>query len=73
MIDSRISLLLAIVLAANLTASGIPVGQSQTKQTDQGEPVRLRTELVQVQVVVTDKQGRVIEDLKKDDFERSIQ
>lgn len=69
MVERHISLLLAIVLAANVTANTIPLGQSQTKPTDQSESVRLRTELVQVQVVVTDKEGRVIEDLKKDDFE----
>ena len=69
MVERHISLLSAIVLAANVTANTIPLGQSLTKPTDQSESVRLRTELVQVQVVVTDKEGRVIEDLKKDDFE----
>ncbi len=43
--------------------------QSQTKPTDQNESVRLRTELIQVQVVITDKRGRVIEGLKREDFE----
>lgn len=70
MVYRRINLLLAIVFAAGVTANTRPlVGQSQTTPTDQDKPVRLRTELVQVQVVVTDKQGRVIEDLKKDEFE----
>jgi hypothetical protein len=69
MVDRHISLPIAIVFVAYVSANTIALGQSQTKPTGQDEPVRLRTELVQVQVVVTDKQGRVIEDLKKDDFE----
>jgi len=70
MIDKSIGLLLAIVFSTNITAIGAMLGgQSQTKPAGQNEAVRLRTELVQVQVVVTDKQGRVIEELKKEDFE----
>ncbi|HJQ24720.1 MAG TPA: VWA domain-containing protein, partial [Blastocatellia bacterium] len=33
------------------------------------QPVRISTELVQIDVVVTDKQGRVVKGLTKDDFE----
>ena len=69
MVDRHIRLPIAIFFVAYVSANTIALGQSQTKPTGQDEPVRLRTELVQVQVVVTDKQGRVIEDLKKDDFE----
>jgi VWFA-related protein len=70
MIYKTIGLLLAIIFSANITAiSAMLGGQSQTKPAGQNETVRLRTELVQVQVVVTDKQGRVIEELKKEDFE----
>lgn len=70
MIYKTIGLLLAIIFSTNITAiSAMPGGQSQTKPKDHNETVRLRTELVQVQVVVTDKQGRVIEELKKEDFE----
>jgi VWFA-related protein len=70
MIDKAIRLLLAIMFSANATAINAALsGQSQTKPADQNQAVRLRTELVQAQVVVTDKQGRVIEDLKKEDFE----
>src|SRR5512143_2261048 len=70
MVNKHISLLFAIVFAAYVTANSIPLGgRSQSRPFDQSESVRLRTELVQVQVVVTDKQSRVIEDLKKDDFE----
>jgi len=69
MVDRNIRLPIAIVFVALVSTTAIAFGQSQTKPANQDEPVRLRTELVQVQVVVTDKQGRVIEDLKKDDFE----
>ncbi|MFY9574866.1 MAG: VWA domain-containing protein [Blastocatellia bacterium] len=69
MVDRHTRLPIAIIFVACVSANTIALTQSQSKPTDQDEPVRLRTELVQVQVVVTDKQGRVIEGLKKDDFE----
>lgn len=70
MIDKTIRLLLAIIFATNITTvSAVFGGQAQTKPPDQTEVVRLRTELIQVQVVVTDKQGRVIGELRKEDFE----
>jgi VWFA-related protein len=65
MIEKAIGLLLT-----SITALGAVLGsQSQPKPADQDEAVRLRTELIQVQVVITDKQGRIIESLKKQDFE----
>jgi VWFA-related protein len=66
MVDQFASVLLAIAFAMS-TGSLSTIGQ--TRPANQDEPVRLRTELVQVQVVVTDKQGRVIEGLNKEDFE----
>ena len=70
MVDRHIGVLLAILLATNIPAiTPDKPAQSQTKPADQSEAVRLRTELIQVNVVVTDKQGRVVEDLNKDDFE----
>ena len=66
MVDRLISLLFAIGFA---TTTASLSGLAQSKPNDQDDAVRLRTELIQVQVVVTDKQGRVIEDLKKEDFE----
>lgn len=39
------------------------------KKTDQDQPVRLKTELVELRAVVTDKKGKPIDDLKKEDFE----
>src|ERR1041385_9025069 len=69
MVNRYIRLRLVIIFVAYFSANPIAVGLGQTKPSDQDEPVRLRTELIEVQVVVTDKQGRVIEDLKKEDFE----
>src|SRR5881227_512890 len=41
----------------------------QTQKTGEDQPVRISTELVQIDVVVTDKTGRVVKGLGKDDFE----
>jgi hypothetical protein len=46
MIDRHISLPIAIVFVEYVSANTISLGQSQTKPTEQNEPVRLRTELV---------------------------
>jgi VWFA-related protein len=43
----------------------------QRRGEDAGSAFQLRTQLVELRAVVTDKQGRVIEGLKKDDFEIS--
>ena len=70
MIDKAIGLLLiAISICPNLIEISAAAGQSQTKPVDQKDLLRLRTELIQLQVVVTDKEGRAIEGLKKEDFE----
>src|SRR6266436_2254919 len=42
--------------------------QIKPKQ-DQDQPIQLQTELIEVHAVVTDKQGHIVRDLKKDDFE----
>ncbi|MFL6275041.1 MAG: VWA domain-containing protein [Blastocatellia bacterium] len=41
----------------------------QTQKAGEDQPVRISTELVQIDVVVTDKTGRVVKGLSKDDFE----
>jgi len=41
----------------------------QTQKAGDDQPVRISTELVQIDVVVTDKSGRVVKGLTKDDFE----
>lgn len=43
--------------------------QDQSKTKDQDTSIRLKSELVQVRAVVTDKNGKAVADLKKEDFE----
>ena len=45
--------------------------QPQAKPPDKDQTVRLKSELVQVRAVVTDKQGHPVTDLQKEDFELS--
>src|SRR5436309_15317201 len=58
--------LLAII--AVIALHQISGAQSSTTPPKQEQPLRLSTDLIQVRAVVTDKQGRVIDQLKKDDF-----
>lgn len=41
----------------------------QTKSAEQEQAVRLKAELIEVRAVVTDERGRIVGDLKKEDFE----
>src|SRR5215831_3975662 len=44
--------------------------QKSKEQKNQNEPLlRIETELVQIDIVVTDKQGKLARDLKREDFE----
>jgi VWFA-related protein len=43
----------------------------QQPQPEQEQSVRIKTELIELRAVVTDKQGRAVTDLKQDDFELS--
>ncbi|MBO0862513.1 MAG: VWA domain-containing protein [Chloracidobacterium sp.] len=43
--------------------------QNPPKQTGQDHPIRVKTELIDLRAVVTDKRGQPITDLKKEDFE----
>ena len=43
--------------------------QTKPKETPEKEEIKVKTELMEVRTVVTDKKGRIIEDLKKEDFE----
>lgn len=45
--------------------------QSQTSQNPpaQDQPIRVKTDLIELRAVVTDKRGQVISDLRKEDFE----
>src|ERR1041384_1149018 len=57
-----------LVLIAVIALHQIVGAQSGTTTPKQDQPVRLSTDLIQVRAVVTDKQGRVIDHLKQDDF-----
>jgi VWFA-related protein len=43
--------------------------QTQSQSAGQAQTIKVKTELVEVRAVVTDRRGRIIDDLKKDDFE----
>ncbi|HYE72985.1 MAG TPA: VWA domain-containing protein, partial [Blastocatellia bacterium] len=58
-------LLLTLILLS--TYSGL-AQQKQPAQDQGDQPVRIETELVQIDVVVTDKQGNIVRDLKREDF-----
>ncbi len=61
------SLLIPLVFVCPLESRGAQ--QSPVTQTDQDEVIRIKTDLVQVRAVVTDKRGQVVDNLKQDDFE----
>ena len=56
-----------IAMLAGLAICTTALAQNQKKADDQ--PIRITTQLVQLDVVVTDKNGRVVRGLTKDDFE----
>lgn len=65
------------VMTAIILAAGLPTGRfaqqatqnPQQTQTPGQDTVRINTQLVQVDAVVTDKKGRHVEDLTQEDFE----
>ncbi|HEX8748831.1 MAG TPA: VWA domain-containing protein [Pyrinomonadaceae bacterium] len=65
---SSLALLLILSLIAS-TFAQTPVPGAREPQAEQDEVVRITTNLVQVDAVVTDKKGRQVTDLKAEDFE----
>src|SRR6185503_14683642 len=62
--------MVAVFAAASLGAGKqVPLLQNQNPPSGKDEVVRLKTDLVHLHAVVTDKQGKIIDDLKKEDFE----
>ncbi|HYY94240.1 MAG TPA: hypothetical protein VE713_06945, partial [Pyrinomonadaceae bacterium] len=63
----------AALLALSLLSQAAAAQQQQPQRppapADEEEVVRLNTELVQLRAVVTDRKGRPVENLKKEDFE----
>jgi VWFA-related protein len=58
-----------VVLAAPSTLTARPQQTAPAKTESQDQPVRLKTDLIQLRAVVTDKQGKPVTGLGKDDFE----
>ena len=59
------------ILLFSITDNSAQDDALQTKPTKtlEDQPVQVKTELMEVRAVVTDRDGRIIENLKKDDFE----
>ncbi len=64
----KLQTFLVAVLALLLAASVFAQTKPQQKPPED-EILRIETELVQIEITVTDKQGKVIKDLKQSDFE----
>jgi VWFA-related protein len=58
----------ALVALMILSLSGVALSQSSPQKPDD-QTIKISTELVQLDVVVTDKKGRIVTGLKKEDFE----
>jgi VWFA-related protein len=61
-----------LLLTFSLLSSSTPLATAQDKPKEKPEDeqtIKLATQLIEVRAVVTDKQGKVIEGLTKDDFE----
>src|SRR6266446_5648449 len=64
----RLAALLVFVTGAALVAGQNPPAQPPP-QTPQAPTFRVRVDYVEVDVVVTDRQGNLVRDLKKEDFQ----
>ncbi len=67
----RLKILLAFVLTTSLLPPIAAQQQKQPPKQQQEDVVKIDTNLVQIDVVVTDKVGRQVTDLKPEDFEVS--
>jgi VWFA-related protein len=61
--------LLVLLCGAALTAGQAPAPPAQQPPPQQPPTFKVRVDYVEVDAVVTDKQGRIVRDLKKDDFQ----
>ncbi len=68
MLMKRISILAFVALAGTLIVSGQAVKPSSTPP-EADDVVKISTNLIQVDVSVTDRKGKVVRDLKPEDFE----
>src|SRR5262245_10792071 len=72
----RTAALFTLIAGATLVADQNPPPQAQTPQAQtqpptpaQGPTFRVRVDYVEVDVVVSDRQGNLVRDLKKEDFQ----
>jgi len=65
----RLAALLAFAASTALTADQNPPTQPPAQPPQQGPTFRVRVDYVEVDVVVTDRQGNLVRDLKKEDFQ----
>ena len=59
----------ATLILLILALAQVVFPQQQPQKPDDDQPIRITTDLVQMDVVVTDKNGRIVKDLTKADFE----
>src|ERR1044072_950493 len=64
-VDMRKKILIALLI---LVLTGSALAQQSQKKPEDDQPIRIGTELVQIDVVVTDKNGKIVSGLTKDDF-----
>ncbi len=62
-------MILATVFTVLMFCQAGAAQQSQSSSADQDEPIRLKADLVDLRVVITDRNGRFVGDLKREDFE----
>lgn len=60
-----------VTIAAALLLSVAAFPQARPQKSNEDQPIKISTQLVQLDAVVTDKNGRVVKGLTKDDFELS--
>src|ERR671935_2616744 len=65
----RLAALLVFVASAALTADQNPPAQPPAQPPQQAPTFKVRVDYVEVDVVVTDGQGNLVRDLKKEDFQ----
>jgi VWFA-related protein len=71
MLNKRLACLATAVLLCffNDITTAKAVGQTKPKAAPEVQKFKVRTDLVEVHAVVTDRKGKIIENLKKEDFE----
>lgn len=65
----KISLSIVLTIAVLCLGSRVIAQQPPTQPADQGDVIRVKTDLVQLRAVVTDKSGKPVANLSQDDFE----